>query len=229
MTGFEMASLSAFWLGLLTSVSPCPLATNIAAVGFVSRDVTRPAAVLGAAAAYMAGRMLTYVALASVLAAGLLAIPDVSFFLEKHANSILGPVLILAGMLILEMVRLPLPDFNKSAVAGFLAKRCGAAAPLAMGAVFALAFCPVSGALYFGSLMPLTIRFKSPLALPLVYAAGTALPVLLASVLLSAGAKSLGETFNLMAAFESKARRATGMVFIAAGIYLSLKYTFRII
>ncbi len=229
MTGFEMASLSAFWLGLLTSVSPCPLATNIAAVGLISQEVTRPAKVLGAAAAYMAGRMLTYAALAFVLTVGLLAIPDVSFFLEKHANSILGPALILAGMLILDMVRLPLPDFNKSTVAGFLTRRCGPAAPFAMGAIFALAFCPVSGALYFGSLIPLAIRFKSPLALPLVYAAGTALPALLASILLSAGAKSLGETLNLMAAFESKARKATGVVFIAAGIYLSLKYAFRII
>ena len=229
MTGFEMASLSAFWLGLLTSVSPCPLATNIAAVGLISQEVTRPAKVLGAAAAYMAGRMLTYAALAFVLTVGLLAIPDVSFFLENHANSILGPALILAGMLILDMVRLPLPDFNKSTVAGFLTRRCGPAAPFAMGAIFALAFCPVSGALYFGSLIPLAIRFKSPLALPLVYAAGTALPALLASILLSAGAKSLGETLNLMAAFESKARKATGVVFIAAGIYLSLKYAFRII
>jgi len=229
MTGLHLASFSALWLGMLTSVSPCPLATNIAAVGFVGRDVTRPAAVLLDAVAYMAGRMLTYVALAFILAAGVLAIPDVSFFLEKYANSVLGPVLILAGMFILDMLILSLPDFDKSAVANSLAAKCGAAAPFVMGAVFALAFCPVSGALYFGSLMPLTLKFKSPLLIPSVYAVGTALPVILVSALLSAGAKSIGEAFNLVTAFESKARRATGIIFIAAGIYLSLKYAFRII
>ena len=229
MIGFCLASLSALWLGVLTSVSPCPLATNIAAVGFVGRDVARPAAVLLHAAAYMAGRMLTYVALAFILAAGALAMPDVSFFLERYANSILGPVLILAGMMVLDMLRLGFPDFDKSAVADSLAARCGAAAPFVMGAAFALAFCPVSGALYFGSLVPLALRFKSPLLIPAVYAVGTALPVILVSVLLSAGARSIGEAFNLVTAFESKARRATGVIFIAAGIYLSLKYAFRII
>jgi cytochrome c-type biogenesis protein len=229
MTGFHLASLSALWLGILTSVSPCPLATNIAAIGFVGREVTRPAAVLMSAFAYMAGRMLTYVVLAFILAAGVLAIPDVSFFLEKYANSVLGPILILTGMFVLDLLRLNLPDFDKSAVAGSLASKCGAAAPFAMGAVFALAFCPVSGALYFGSLMPLTLKFKSSLIIPVVYAVGSALPVVLASLLLSVGAKSVGETFNLMSAFESKARRATGIVFVAAGIYLSLKYSFRVI
>ena len=229
MTGLYLASFSAMWLGILTSISPCPLATNIAAVGFVGRDITRPAAVLLNAAGYMAGRMLTYVALAFILTAGMLAIPDVSFFLEKYANSVLGPILILAGMFILDILRFNLPDFDKNAAANHLAAQCGATAPFVMGAVFALAFCPISGALYFGSLIPLTLKFKSPLFIPSVYAIGTALPVILVSVLLSAGANSIGAAFNLMTAFESKARRTTGIIFIAAGIYLSLKYAFRII
>jgi cytochrome c-type biogenesis protein len=229
MSGLDVASLSALWLGILTSISPCPLATNIAAVSFVSRQVTRPAAVLSAAAAYMAGRMFGYIALAMVLAAGLLAVPSVSFFLEKHANSILGPMLILAGMLLLDLLGLTLPDFDKSAVAGKLSASFGIAAPFVMGAVFALAFCPVSGALYFGSLIPLALKVRSPLILPAVYAAGTALPVLVVSIALSAGAKTVGKTFGLMTALESRARPATGIVLIAAGIFLSLKYGFRVI
>jgi len=158
-----------------------------------------------------------------------LAIPDVSFFLEKYANSVLGPALIVTGMFVLDMLSLDFPDFDKSAMADSLAAEYGVAAPLVMGAVFALAFCPISGALYFGSLLPLALKFKSPLLVPSIYAVGTALPVILVSVLLSTGARSIGEAFHLMTALESKARRATGFIFIAAGIYLSLKYAFRII
>ena len=175
--GYISVLISALWLGLLTSVSPCPLATNIAAVSFLARRMhSRPKAVAGALV-YAFGRALVYTLIGLLLALGLAAAPTLSHFLQSSLLPFLGPILILVALVLIGWLTLPLDfGFNGSGTASRLARH-GLLGELLLGMLFALSFCPVSAALFFGTLLP--IGLASPLPLPVfaVYGAGTALPV----------------------------------------------------
>ncbi len=224
--GLSGAALAA-WLGILTSISPCPMATNIAAVSFIGSGATpRRAALCGLA--YTAGRMAAYLALGVVLVAGLLSSTWLSQFLQRYLNRILGPVLILAGMVLLDLLGW---RSSGSEVAEGLSRRAGkggAAAACLLGAAFALSFCPVSAALFFGSLVPLALKFGSPVAFPLLYGAGTGVPVLLFAGLISFASRSVGAVFERLTRAERWGRRATGIVFIGVGIHYALVYIFEV-
>jgi len=169
-----LAALSALWLGVLTSVSPCPLATNIAAVSYLSHRLDDTSRVFARGVAYTAGRIATYAALGAVLVAGLLRAPVVSVLLGRYLNQFLGPLLILVGMVLLDL--LPMPALGGSVAARFrerLAGRGGVVGAFALGALFALSFCPVSAALFFGSLVPLAAAHDSPILLPSLFGTGT--------------------------------------------------------
>jgi len=218
---------SALWLGLLTSISPCPLATNVAAISYLGRRVDSPRHVLAGGLLYTMGRTAAYVVLGFVCVMGLLSMPEVSQFLQRHMNRILGPVLIVAGVFLLELFRPVLPGLGRRGEKlrqRFQAKGIWGAAPL--GALFALSFCPVSAALFFGSLVPLAVRLDSPVLYPSLYGAGTALPVVVFAFLVAFGARFVAKAFNRLAVVERWARRLTGVVFVGAGIYLTLVYTF---
>jgi len=215
---------SALWLGILTSISPCPLASNIAAVSYVGRRVGAPSRVLLAGVAYSLGRALTYVVVAAVVVTSLLSVPGVSFFLQRRMNQVLGPVLIVAGLLMLGWVRLP--GFS-GRQAGALAQRlAGAGIPGAagLGALFALSFCPVSAGLFFGGLLPLATTGQSRLLLPAVYGIGTGLPVVAVATVLAFSAGGVGRAFDVLTRFERVAMRATGTVFVLTGTYLVLTH-----
>ena len=214
------------WLGLLTSISPCPLATNVAAISYLGRRVDSPRHVLGGGLLYTAGRTSAYVILGWVCVMGLLSMPETSQFLQRHMNRILGPVLIVAGVLLLEVVRPVLPGLGRRGEQ--LRKRLetkGVWAALPLGALFALSFCPVSAALFFGSLVPLAVRFDSPVLFPSLYGIGTALPVVAFAVLIAFGTRFVAKAFNGIAVVERWARRLTGLVFVGVGIYMTLVYT----
>lgn len=218
---------SAIWLGLLTSISPCPLATNVAAISYLGRRVDSPRHVLAGGLLYTLGRTAAYVALGFICVIGLLSMPEVSQFLQRHLNRILGPVLIVAGVFLLELFRPVLPGFGRRGEKlgeRLQAKGIWGAAPL--GALFALSFCPVSAALFFGSLVPLAVRFDSAVLYPTLYGAGTALPVVVFAFLVAFGARFVGKAFNRLAVVERWARRLTGVVFVIVGIYLTLVYIF---
>ena len=217
---------SAVWLGLLTSISPCPLATNVAAISFLGRRVDSPRHVLGGGLLYTAGRTVAYVGLGFVFVMGLLSMPETSQFLQRHMNRILGPVLVVTGVLLLEWIRPVLPGFGRRGEQlrqRLEAKGIWGALPL--GALFALSFCPVSAALFFGSLVPLAVRFDSPVVFPTLYGAGTALPVVAFAILIAFGARFVAKAFNRLTAAERWARRLTGMVFLGVGIYMTVVYT----
>jgi cytochrome c biogenesis protein CcdA len=217
---------SAVWLGLLTSISPCPLATNVAAISYLGRRVDSPRHVLGGGLLYTAGRTAAYVTLGFVFVMGLLSMPETSQFLQRHMNRILGPVLIVAGVLLLEVVRPVLPGLGpKGEQLSQSLEAKGVWGALPLGALFALSFCPVSAALFFGSLVPLALRFDSPVLLPGLYGAGTALPVVAFAVLIAFGARFVAKAFNSLAVVERWARRLTGFVFVGVGIYMTLVYT----
>ena len=220
---------TALWLGVLTSISPCPLGTNVAAISFVARRLTSPLRVLAAGLLYTAGRTLVYVLLAFLLVRSLLSAPGASDALQRYSSRLLGPLLVLVGMVLLELIPLRLPGFGLGERAQERIARWELAGAFLLGALFALSFCPVSAALYFGSLLPLAARSGSALLVPGIYGAGTALPVILFAALVAAGARSLGKAFDRLRAFERWARLATGIVFIAVGIYYSLANIFGVL
>ena len=229
MTGLPEALISAgsaVWLGILTSISPCPLATNVAAISYLGRRVDSPRHVLGGGLLYTVGRTVAYVALGFACVMGLLSMPEVSRFLQRHMNRILGPVLIVAGVFLLEVIRPVLPGLGRRGEKlreRLQSKGVWGAAPL--GALFALSFCPVSAALFFGSLVPLAVRFDSPVLFPTLYGAGTALPVVAFAVLVAFGARFVAKAFDRLAVVERWARRLTGVVFVVVGIYMTVIYT----
>ena len=217
---------SAVWLGILTSISPCPLATNIAAISFIGRGVGRPRAVLSTGILYACGRTLVYVALAALLVSSLLSAPGVSHALQKYMNKALGPLLILVGMVLLDLLRIPTRGSNIGQAVGHRAARWGVWGGLLLGVVFALAFCPASAALFFGSLLPISLKYESRLLLPLAYGIGTGLPVILFALAMAAGAGAVARVFQKVTVIERWARAATGVIFVAIGIYFCMVFVF---
>lgn len=218
--------LLGLWLGVLTSISPCPLATNIAAISYIGKRVRNTRAVFFTGLLYALGRMLTYLVIAALLVQGLLAIPAVSNFLQEYMNKILGPVLIIAGMFLLDLLSFSSKGGGLSDGLQKRVERSGIWGAVMLGIIFALSFCPVSAALFFGSLIPLAVKYKSGLILPSVYGLGTGLPVLIFAGLIASGANRVARAYDMLVPFEKWARLATGIIFVLVGIYLCLVHIF---
>ena len=226
--GLLLGIASAVWLGILTSISPCPLATNIAAISFIGRRIGSPRAAVATGLLYTLGRTLVYVVLGTLLVFSLLSAPGVSHLLQKYMNKLLGPILILVGMVLVGLIQFNTKGSRLGESVGRRVETWGMWSGLALGIVFALSFCPGSAALFFGTLVPLAVKYESPLLLPTVYGAGTALPVLVFAILIVLGTGAVGQAFNRIAQFERWARRVTGVIFIGIGVYFSLVYIFRV-
>lgn len=221
--------LVGLWLGILTSISPCPLATNIAAISYIGKKVTNPRLVFLAGLLYALGRMLTYIVIAVLLLESLLSIPSVSNFLQEYINKILGPVLIIAGMFLLDLLGLGFTGGGLSEGVQKRVESSGIWGALILGVIFALSFCPVSAALFFGSLIPLAVKYQSGIVLPSVYGLGTGLPVLAFAVLIATGAQRVGQAYKKLVPFEKWARIVTGVIFILVGVYYCLVNIFGIL
>ncbi|HNW45646.1 MAG TPA: hypothetical protein PKI19_14185, partial [Elusimicrobiales bacterium] len=154
------------------------------------------------------------------------AVPAVSFFLQRHMNQLLGPLLLLAGLFLLNFVKLNFLSFGPALNTEALARKKGFGASFVMGVLFALAFCPVSAALYFGSMLPLAFKHSSFLVYPALYGIGSGLPVAAAGVFLAFGLKKASAIAGGAAAFERRTKFITGLIFIASGSYITLKYVF---
>lgn len=225
---FSLAVISAFWFGILTAISPCPMATNIAAISFVSRKIDNPLKVLLEGMLYTAGRAIAYTLLGVLLAFSLLNTPYLAFLLQKYMNMFLGPLLIIVGMILLDLISFNY--FGGGLIQKFQEKFkvMGIAGTLFLGMLFALSFCPTSAALFFGSLLPLTIKANSPIVLPLVYGVATGLPVLIFSEIIAFGINRVARAYEKVTSFERKARMITGVIFIAVGIYYTLTVIFEV-
>jgi len=218
------ACLLALWLGISTSVSPCPMATNLAAISYVGKRAESPAKVLLAGILYTLGRTLAYLVLAALLAASVLSRHAASEFVQGMMNRALGPILIVAGAFLLELVTVTLPGGGGGARMKATVERLGVWSAALLGVVFALAFCPVTAALFFGALVPLAVKSGSSVIVPSIYGVGTALPVVVFAVILAFGARAASGAFKGFSRFEWWARRATGVVFMLVGVYYSLVY-----
>jgi len=227
MDGTLAVSATAVWMGLLTSVSPCPLATNIAAMSYIGREVGSRRRTLVAGLLYTLGRAFAYAALAAILVGGLLSIPEVALFLQTHINRILGPLLVAVGLVLLEWVRLPGFGSQLYDRTGERLVKAGLLGALPLGAVLALAFCPVSAGLFFGGLIPLAVDHRSAVWLPALYGLGTGLPVVVFAVLVSAGLAWVGSAFHRLQAVERWARCVTAVVVILVGLYYTWSFTIR--
>jgi cytochrome c biogenesis protein CcdA len=226
MSELLIAAGSALWLGILTSISPCPLATNIAAITYIGRQVGRPGQVILTGMVYTLGRSLVYVGVGALVVGSVLAVPKLSFFLQENFNKFLGPILLLTGLVLLDLLKFrtsgPTISHNmQERVAGY-----GVWGGGLLGMLFALSFCPISAALFFGSLIPLAVQHRSYVLMPTVYGIGTALPVVGFAIIIAVGARYLGDIFNRLAVFERWARRVTGAIFIVVGLYYIATYLF---
>lgn len=229
MDAWWLAAGSALWLGILTSISPCPLSTNIAAVSYVGRRVGSPRAVVLSGVLYTGGRSLVYLILGALSVWSLMSMVSVSTFLQGTFSRLLGPLLIMFGLLLLGIFELKLPAIGVSDGLQDKIDRAGVWGAAILGLLFALAFCPVSAGLFFGGLVPLAVERSSPLLLPLLYGVGTAVPVIVFAALLSAGAGWFGKALDGVHAFEVWARRATAVIFIGVGVYETLRSTLYLI
>lgn len=219
---------SALWLGVLTSISPCPLATNIAAVAFLSKKIAHPALVFLSGLAYTIGRMISYAALGWIIVNSLLSVPQVAQFLQKYAGKALGPLLILTGLILLEVITLRLQGVGLSQKHHNKLAKAGAPGAFLLGLIFALAFCPVSAALFFGSLIPLALNSKVGTLLPFIYGVGTGLPVLLFAVAIALGVTSMSHWFRRITKIEYYTRKITGAIFIIVGLYYTGIYILKL-
>lgn len=211
--------LTSLWLGILTSISPCPLATNIAAVSFITRKIEHPWLVFLSGLAYTAGRMVSYAVVGYLIISSILAVPVAAGFLQKNANKLLGPILIIAGLFLMDVIKFRFQGLSLSHKHHSALADSGVWGSLLLGMIFALAFCPVSAGLFFGSLVPLALSNKAGVLLPLIYGVGTALPVLIISVAVAFGVTSFDRFIHHMKNIEFYTRKATGIVFVLVGIY----------
>jgi cytochrome c-type biogenesis protein len=228
MTELLIAFGSALWLGILTSISPCPLATNIAAVSFLSKKITHPFMVFISGLAYTIGRMTAYAVLGWIIISSLLSVPQVAQFLQKYMVKALGPLLIITGLFLLEIITLKLSSIALSQKHHNKLVESGAPGAFLLGLIFAMAFCPVSAALFFGSLIPLSLNSKAGTLLPFIYGVGTGLPVLVFAVAIALGVTSMSHWFRKITKIEYYTRRITGVIFILVGLYYSGVYIFKL-
>lgn len=216
--------LTAFLLGLLTALSPCPLATNITAVGFISKDIENKNRIFLNGIFYTVGRILSY----SVLGAVLIAVIrrgadtfDIQSEISLWGERLLAPALIVIGLFMLFGDRLPLPQFGFSA-SGRLERLRGSWSSLLLGILFALAFCPSSGLFYFGMLIPMSAAESGGYLLPVVFAIATGLPVIIAAWVLAYSVASIGNFYKRIALFQKWFNRIVAVLFILVGIYYGM-------
>jgi len=217
---FNIPVLSAFSLGLLTATSPCPMATNIAAIAYVSRRATDRKYTIMTGILYTLGRMLSYSILGILIIIAGLEIPGVATFLQDFGERVLGPLLIVVGVIMLNIDRLSFsPGGGKlSSIAEKVAGR-GLIGGFLLGALFALAFCPYSAIIFFGVLIPLSLKSTGGIALPSVFAIGTGLPVLIFGISLSFGISRVSTWFNALTRAQKTIRIITSLILIGVGTY----------
>lgn len=211
--------LSALILGLMTAISPCPLATNITATAFISKNISNKKKVFLSGLLYSLGRGFSYTVIGLILYFGASKFHIARFF-NQNGEKYLGPLLIIIGLIMLNIIKLNFlgkSNFQEKLSDKFKDK--GLLGSFLIGVVFALAFCPYSGALFFGILIPMSISSVDGLYLPIVFALGTGLPVILFTYLLAFTAGKIGVFYNRITKIEKVMRYITGVVFISTGLY----------
>jgi len=215
----EIPVVAAFSLGLLMAISPCPLATNIAAIAYVSQRAAERRQAAITSALYTLGRILTYSVIGILIIKVGLEIPGLANALQNTGDKIIGPVLIAVGIVLLFSNRLRFGNSGVLSSLGEKVSRQGMVGGFLLGIIFALAFCPYSAVLYFGVLIPLALKSAGGVGLPTVFAIGTGLPVLIFGLALSFGVSRVSSWFNAITRAQNIIRIVTSWALIGIGIY----------
>jgi cytochrome c-type biogenesis protein len=214
-------ALTAFLLGLLTALSPCPLATNIAAIGFIGKDIEDRKRIFRNGLLYTLGRILSYTLLGVIL---ILVLKEGAsmFGIQKTIGAwgelLLGPLLLVIGLFMLLGDRINLPQFGFKGNAEGLAKKGGWGA-LLIGILFAMAFCPTSGVFYFGMLIPMSATATAGYLLPVIFAIATSIPVLAVAWILAFSVQKMGNFYGKMQKIQKWMKHIVGILFLLVGIY----------
>jgi cytochrome c-type biogenesis protein len=214
----QYSFLTATILGLMTAISPCPLATNISAIGFIGRDIEDRRRVFINGLTYTVGRVASYTTIALIIYFGASRM-DISGWFQKWGEKLIGPVLIIIGLFMLDIIKINIRGI------GSLGEKIGEKgrksymSAFILGILFALAFCPYSGVLYFGMLIPMTVASPDGLYLPVIYAIATGVPVIIFAWLIAYAVGNVGRMYRRLKTFELWFRRVVSVLFIGVGIY----------
>jgi cytochrome c biogenesis protein CcdA len=219
--------LASFFIGLMMAISPCPLATNITAIAYASKHIANKRKTIWVAVFYTLGRMFTYVAIASLIVWFGLNIQFISLGLQKYGDLILGPLLVLIGVVMLDLIKINI--FNGSSYLNKFKEKLskkGFIGSFLLGAIFALAFCPFSAVLFFGMLIPLALRAGDGILIPAIFSIATGLPVIILSIILVYSVSKLGNILHRIELFEKWTRWIVAVIFIIVGMYYILQSYF---
>jgi len=216
---YNIPLLTAFLLGVLTSISPCPLATNITAIAYISKEIKTIKNTLLNGLFYTLGRGISYTLLATLIYFGISSFSISSIF-QGWGDKVLGIVLIVISLIMFGVIKINIGSNNErlEKIKEWLAKK-GYIGSMLLGMLFALAFCPYSGVLFFGVLIPLILKSSESLLLPPIFALGTGLPVIAFSLLFAFGVGKIGKMFNVLQKIEKAMRYGIASVFMITGIY----------
>ncbi len=212
---------SALILGLMTAISPCPLATNITAMGFISKDLENKNRVFLNGIVYTFGRAFSYTSLAFIIFLGADQFKISSAF-QQYGEKFLGPILIIIGLFMLGIINLNIGGLGRLTNKFQNKEKHSYFDVFLLGIIFALAFCPYSGVLYFGMLIPITIQSASGLYLPVIFAIATGIPVIIFAWLLAYTVSGVGRLYNRIKSFEIWFRRIVAILFLGVGVYYTI-------
>jgi len=216
--------IAAFFIGLMTALSPCPLATNITAIAYISKKIDNGKKTLLTGFIYTLGRMFTYILLASLIVYIGVNVQAISLFLQKYGERVLGPLLVVIGLIMLNVIKLP---FLKSGARMDRLKEKlsekGYLGSFLLGVLFALAFCPFSAVLFFGMLIPLALKYSDAILIPSIFSFATGLPVIIFAFILTFSVSKIGKLMNKVQIVEKYTRYIIASVFVIVGIYYTLR------
>ncbi len=221
LDSYNLPIFSAFILGILMSISPCPLATNITAIAYISQNIKKPKYVIFSGFIYTLGRAITYTALSVLIYFGLSSW-QLSRIFQGWGDKVLGPILIILALVMLNVIKLNFKGENKliSKLKNYFSQKAYLGA-LFLGILFALAFCPYSGVLFFAILVPLILSSSDPISLPLFFSLGTGLPVIIFAFIIAYSLNRLGQAFKMVQKIEKVMRFIVASIFIISGLYYS--------
>ncbi len=216
----NISLIAAFFIGLMTAISPCPLATNITAIAYISKKIGNSKHTFLVGILYTFGRMIVYIGIAALIVWIGISTFSLSITLQKYGKLFLGPLMLIFGILMLNIFNI---SFGKSSeriskLKEYLSEK-GLIGSLLLGMLFALAFCPISGVFYFGMLIPLALQNSDPIIIPSIFAIATGLPVILFSLILVFSVSKIGDVMKKVHTFEKWMRKAVAVIFIGVGIY----------
>jgi cytochrome c-type biogenesis protein len=219
----DVGIIAAFFIGLMMAISPCPLVSNITAIAYASKRIDNSRHTMLVSLTYTLGRMATYVIIASSIVWFGLNTQAIALFLQRYAERMLGPLLIIIGIVMLDVIRIRWIKMNVN-IDGIKEKllKKGLLGSFLLGVILALAFCPFSAVLFFGMLIPLAVSAGDGILIPAVFALATGIPVIIFSYILVRSVSKLGSIMNSIAVFEKYMSKIMAIVFLAAGVYYTI-------